>query len=117
MVEPGSPRPVTKAGHPASSAVWQSGSLATGMAVLCSLSVCAVCLVCVVSGHQRRHPGTLSEPFPLSLSTLRKRGRPIFIHSLPGPHTTYGSPRVFPSHSRLDLGISLGGRAHRTQAY
>lgn len=99
MVEPGSPRPVTKAGHPASSAVWLSGNW-HGCAVLrCVLSlracVCCVC-VCVGSGHQRRHPGTLPEPFPRFLSTLRKRGRSIFIHSLPGPHTTYGSQRVFP---------------------
>lgn len=99
MVEPGSPRPVTKAGHPASSAVWLSGNW-HGCAAL-SLSLC-VCCVCVVSGHRRRHPGTLPGPFPLSLH-LEKKG-PVNIHSFTARTAHYlrqptGLPLPFPLRS------------------
>lgn len=83
MVEPGSPRPVTKAGHPASSAVWLSGNW-HGCAVLCAvLSLCLCVCVCGVWWCRVINGGILApclnHSLPLSLSTLRKRGRSIFI--------------------------------------
>lgn len=65
MVEPGSLRPVTKAGHPASStvclAVWQ-------LAWLCCL-LCLCACVCGVGRRRRRHPGNVClNQFPLTLS-------------------------------------------------
>ena len=96
MVEPGSPRPVTKAGQPS-----KQRCLSTGDWHGCAGHALCVC-VCVVwsATNGGRHPGNLPGPFSLSLSRslslhLRKRGPSIFIHCQ-YCNTTYGSTRVFP---------------------
>lgn len=111
MVEPGSLRPVTKAGHPASGtvlAVWQ-------LAWLCCL-LC-VCVVSVVDGGGIL--ATLPEPIPSpSLPTLRKRGRSIF-HSLTTRTAHHqrqptGLPLLFPLRS---WNLSWRPSPPYTQAY
>lgn len=115
MVEPGSLRPVTKAGHPASStvclAVWQ-------LAWLCCLLCLCVCVWCRSTTEEASWQ-RLPEPIPSHpLPTLRKRGRSIF-HSLTTRTAHHqrqptGLPLLFPLRS---WNLSWRPSPPYTQAY
>lgn len=78
MVEPGTLRPVTKAGHTQQATLfWLSGNWAWLCCLLC-LSVCV--RVCGVGHRRRRHPGTFClNQFPLPLSPHLEKKGPVNI--------------------------------------
>ncbi|KAH8753606.1 hypothetical protein F5883DRAFT_191593 [Diaporthe sp. PMI_573] len=91
MVDPGTARPVTKAGLPASSALWQLGcaALCCASLPLCGcrcVCVCKLWCLSVINGG-----GGILATSPLS--TLRKRGRQYSFT------TSYCAPRTAPHGS------------------